>query len=1786
MKKFISLLTALVLLVGALPMNALAGENFDSLMKLEKLTYVKSLSGMEEGAPAWHEGMGISASMNAGQVEEALSSLLEDTLRPALRQAEDLYAHAIQQGQDPQSVSDIKAFVTEIRLLEDTVDACLDTVNYQRGYIFYQSDYLKDGVYTTEREKERVAYSVLTGLEKLEAAIALAAEKYDEWLAKAKQYHVTVFPSSEIGDPLLLQTSGLQAQIVKMRTSRMNDLASAAKILTKNEATNEQDIVVDVVTVEEVRVYVRIGKREYVPGAKVWMWKNGDKQGEPQITNEEGYVSFPTASFSPDEDANIDIGYEIQLDGYRTHYAAPNWHLGGDIIYATMEKNVEGEDTYIAGISLNGRDALWSERTLYITPKNDANQTLTVELRSQSTGGAPAEGASLTMEFETENGRDSRQVSVAPGQAQANFIDLWCQKLLPGQSSAFTFTFNNANSSLSMPLTTQKAMTQEPQYIKNAQVLTYFAIPGISTTIPGNVPILGGSNLTLNLPFPEFTAYFNIDGDWMIGFGNSGANLNKKLDNMLGKWKTADQRDFEKTVADYAKETGKTAKEASKDVMRMASDRQTNLILGSVQSFWSINGMAGGHVAPGKDTKNTSTVLISFMVGVKGTYHRIIFCPTPVPIPFEVELGFSVAGGALVKTTATYVGPPVPEVPVLPMIAFQEWKFNSFDVDLLISISLTISCGIGTGIRGTKYLRLGAGVRGTAMTTIQVPLLPSSVRQDDFSFNFLGKASLYVDILFLTMTFDLIKGSITYEDHKWGDWETKFFWDNSKMSAFEGANKAMLLAAGNADDPYFPDIPETEGEFKADHSFRGEAEWKYTRYSDGSKPCYFTLTHGRDAKQSVFSVWVEDEKTVRTARLETYEGSYYSTLKLPDEVQRALDLGAWKVLSVRAAANPEIQEVEVAQWVSTHTEHMQVGAISVVCATEWETQEVELTDGLTTVMEVPTKTTVVSMLVAAQEETNDCLQILDFYDNGERRPAVFVIPLDYGITDVMPMPVNVLLKQPPQAGTMEDLVCVVPEGRWDRDYYIMHVGTDASDGESCYFIQHDDEEKDVAMRWLPYESRPVKMIVSGGGLEPVDFILTEDGTLNTFSGSRIDDVVYPLEKIMDFTIVPTRTVRNQSTDITIFCLVEEEDGVRLKGVTTTLNNSGTLGLMNVTDYDVQINANAIFSGELLGEDYVYWFEQATVGTEVSQETIEEPVTLVKAFCYAPARNLTTDPFTMGMLVGSDGEAPAGYDFASQPIVAQAVPARNAIMMTKEWLKESADGQTASYNDTHYTTYEIDTAKQIINEIVGAISENPAVTAGRSGNIEFTVANQGNTPIVGFDMDVFWLKNETERKRIETVHVDLLDPTKNYVIHMEDDVDSALSSNGGGYTQEGADGIRRIDGLFDTDNADSWNVTRTSAVANAADTEFISLPVLMPTGVHTYLLSYNVPATWSGKHRLEIGIVKAYIPLKVSSLFDTPASAQMLSDTGNSLVLAVSGNPDSENALLSIAGTVRSFNPVSEAQMIIGAAGQAEMMKRLGITNMKYEGGNTEMVFDTAELNTSYRLFEDNGETYVTFTVQREGETDNQATRGVTVSAWLPGESSPTFRHTFRTPMTGRNVAYHITLPVSKLTRGQLVDLVYVGVNDTVDGNEEITDYNNFKKLVLNQGLKITLQPAPVTVYAGEDASFKAEAAGGKAPYAYQWQQQQNGVWRDIPGAQGAALTLSKVPFDWNGTMVRCVVTDASRGKAVSDPALLTVLRKDVPVTGDHMPLTELTVLSVCLLLALILLKKHHKPARR
>jgi extracellular elastinolytic metalloproteinase len=96
-------------------------------------------------------------------------------------------------------------------------------------------------------------------------------------------------------------------------------------------------------------------------------------------------------------------------------------------------------------------------------------------------------------------------------------------------------------------------------------------------------------------------------------------------------------------------------------------------------------------------------------------------------------------------------------------------------------------------------------------------------------------------------------------------------------------------------------------------------------------------------------------------------------------------------------------------------------------------------------------------------------------------------------------------------------------------------------------------------------------------------------------------------------------------------------------------------------------------------------------------------------------------------------------------------------------------------------------------------------------------------------------------------------------------------------------------------------------------------------------------------------------------------------------------------------------------------------------------------------------------------------------------------------------------------------------------------------------LTVNTAVSITTQPANVAVCTGTDATFSVTAAGTSV--SYQWQVSTDGGvnYSDIPGANGASLTLTAVTVGMNDNRYRVIITNScTPAGATSNSATLTV----------------------------------------
>lgn len=583
------------------------------------------------------------------------------------------------------------------------------------------------------------------------------------------------------------------------------------------------------------------------------------------------------------------------------------------------------------------------------------------------------------------------------------------------------------------------------------------------------------------------------------------------------------------------------------------------------------------------------------------------------------------------------------------------------------------------------------------------------------------------------------------------------------------------------------------------------------------------------------------------------------------------------------------------------------------------------------------------------------------------------------------------------------------------------------------------------------------------------YSLNEAGELSRLYLSGINsrrELLVIGEDIVNFRVYSQIDAKNTKDRLFYLQRVKLEDGKYINKLKcATLDLTKPTAFPPVTNLDVEINADKFDIVKFGTGVYLYWTECSTPNAENAQTQAKY---MVRCLRYDPGTDSVCGPFNMVELPESPNTIKlqdSGTGFYSVDLqTSQGSYLRQSFTKFKYKLVSSAELMTATPKDT-------------------------SVCAGDYIDIVFSVKNTGNVPLSGLKVQI---KNGSTA--VQTLHIDCANPANN---------SNAFSDT---KAMTGAYAVRRVSGMYDDLNNDSWEITRTNA--NGATTvQSVQTAMLMPGDTHYYEAKLLIPTNWSG---------------------DKTLTATISSVEGD---IAVNGTV--ENGVLMLTG--------ADAPQTLNATNDPIMITRLSGDVQTFET-------DVHDLSLSARIFKLNGEDYVRVNVKNlSGNTKTNVTPVLT--SVYRGETL--FKHQFLHDM-GDDFGYSMDIPLERLTKGrslQALDL-YVSAN----GNyEEYADVDNHVRLLLITQLCIIEQPVSLPVSAGQEAVFSVAAAGGKAPYRYQWQRMTGtDRWEDIPGANQDTYRIESVKEEHNGLTVRCVVTDQFGDYVLSDSATLTLL----PQTGD------------------------------
>ena len=530
---------------------------------------------------------------------------------------------------------------------------------------------------------------------------------------------------------------------------------------------------------------------------------------------------------------------------------------------------------------------------------------------------------------------------------------------------------------------------------------------------------------------------------------------------------------------------------------------------------------------------------------------------------------------------------------------------------------------------------------------------------------------------------------------------------------------------------------------------------------------------------------------------------------------------------------------------------------------------------------------------------------------------------------------------------------------------------------------------------------------------------------------------------------------------------------RLKGV--TLSPQSPEKPVTVTDYDIEVNADRFDTVKFGGGIYLYWTECSTPNTNVVPDAKAEY--LVRCVRYDPDTDTICDPFTLVQL----GESPSSVKLQDSGTGFYAVDLGNE---HGSYLRQSL---------TKFTYQLVMSA-----ELQAAVPNDPCVCAGDYIDLILSVRNTGNLPLSGLDVKV-----KKGSQVIQTLHIDCTQP--------QESTNLFFAANGNlEAEQKGVYTIRRVDGMYDALNGESWNITSTNS--NGVTTQRnVRTTLLMPGDTQSYKAKLLIPADWDGKVDLTAEIIQTVGAKQFGAL------------------LTENGRPLS-NALV----------------LTTDATNDDPVLMRLTPKNA-HKIVNT----DSHDLMLSAQLFNREGETYVRVSIlNRSGNTGSRVVPTLTSSY----NGQTLFSHTFRNAMED-DYGYSMDIPLQTLTAGRRLDELDLNVSSKED-YAEFADADNHVRLSLFPKLYIAQQPESLNLVEKQDALFVVSADGGHRPYRYQWQKlNAEGRWVDLPGANQNSYQLSKVTLAQSGLTLRCVVTDEAGDSVTSDSAVLSVF--SLPQTGDE-----------------------------
>lgn len=1599
MKRLLSLLLTLAILLGAMPGLA---ETAVPVLHYADIASLKALAGDAQTGATWHEGMSPSASMNALQMWQWTDWFLSEKLRSLLGSAQDYIQLA--SGLPDSSLSTLE---WELRTREDQLTYYEEQLSDGRMAILNGIRLYQD-VSASAYDRARAYDRMMEAKDEIRQAIQTISANYADYTALVNRCSESMLAAP------------INHSMLTVQGSSGPDLMKEAKRLENSEnAADAIDFDVTVISTKQICIAVYDSDKNPLSGALVHLVNNKDsKRTKDAVTEPDGRAVFWVSDLGADEKTDMKLGLRVTANGYQTHEIQTVKIRGGESVSVHLKK--DDQTPYLVMACFNGRDILNEESSFYYSKKNNLKHTFSVKLSCAGSG-------ELEMRYPTDAAgtafQSVKQTFTAADSDKKvfTFEKEWLRILHPESKVSFKLTTNGQEYTFDTHLKIEKAVVDEPFFDHSALFSFTSGSGGFGFTIPGDVPFISGSTLSLSIPGNYPTLMILPSGMGMFSWGYDFAPESTT-------WKTDDTQDQERAIKEFDKQSAADKLLAAAGVYRNVNTTTTPKLLGDygvhITPFAAMQGLYR-RSDQSLELRGNGGATFAFEAGFTQTF-------TIGPVPFFAGIDFSMGasfGVGISLNMKAEIENGLLKVKEGPVIGYDSGMTISFRLELGGTIGLGLKDVLSVSLRGYGYInpiihlttprvsaeaRIGIGLSVTLRalflkwsTTLWEGNLPLS-SSDSIALTASGKTT----------------ANSSWRDYKYAE-----------APSLAAANDEVTAVNASGVEPattqkLFDRIDCSAGDFQyvvvAGDTYlfwiqpgKGDTDWERVNWCNLKKPA-----------QRGQVTWIDtsDNPAKRSNTNTAYQNrfvDYDFTVEPSRDIQgNSSNFCALTILSGKfgkPTSEDKVNPPQAACAASVLMQKQDDGKLKVVYYRE-ET-------GNFTNYSYPTMPEV---LLTATKELSSVFMVNTYVRSDETKVSGLVVSGNNKAADF-------------SCATLKSYL--FENGKEIARY---HVGEPTAVSPSA---PKEDKMNFYVLDTLGTNS-VLARIRNGNRQELAKGDIVNFKVVTRINGVNDKDTLFYLDRV--------------KTD---------EGGFihRLKGV--TLSPQSPEKPVTVTDYDIEVNADRFDTVKFGGGIYLYWTECSTPNTNVVPDAKAEY--LVRCVRYDPDTDTICDPFTLVQL----GESPSSVKLQDSGTGFYAVDLGNK---NGSYLRQSL---------TKFTYQLVMSA-----ELQAAVPNDPCVCAGDYIDLILSVRNTGNLPLSGLDVKV-----KKGSQVIQTLHIDCTQP--------QESTNLFFAANGNlEAEQKGVYTIRRVDGMYDALNGDSWNITSTNS--NGVTTQRnVRTTLLMPGDTQSYKAKLLIPADWDGKVDLTAEIIQTVGAKQFGAL---------LTENGRPLSNALVLTTDATND-----------DPVL----------------------MRLTPKNAHKIVDTDshDLMLSAQLFNREGETYVRVSIlNRSGNTKPRSRVVPTLTSSYNGQTL--FSHTFRNAMED-DYGYSMDIPLQTLTAGRRLDELDLNVSSK-ENYEEFADADNHVRLSLFPKLYIAQQPESLNLVEKQDALFVVSADGGQRPYRYQWQKlNAKGRWVDLPGANQNSYQLPKVTLAQSGLTLRCVVTDEAGDSVTSDSAVLSVF--SLPQTGDE-----------------------------